>query len=107
MTEELKPCPFCDITPLHIDLIVDPQWAGSYVLCGNCGARGPCGPHGSEDWVIKQWNARHEPDELPEWVKEAIENEVGQNLNKRSQLFYCGFVQALNWVLSLRKPEKK
>lgn len=64
MNEELKRCPFCDITPLHIDLIVDPQWAGSYVLCGNCGARGPCGPHGSEDWVIKQWNARHEPDDV-------------------------------------------
>lgn len=93
MSEELKPCPFCGNDAIRImrEGYVDPEFVG----CPKC------------DVFMRprRWNARHEPDELPEWVKEAIENEVGQNLNKRSQLFYCGFVQALNWVLSLRKPE--
>ncbi len=73
------------------------------VMCRGCGACN--GWKDTVDEAIAAWNIRNESDELPEWVKNAIENEVGQNLNKRSQLFYCGFVQALNWVLTLRRGE--
>ena len=113
MTDELKSCPFCGepakiIESHRYDASVDPtppHWKVSCATIGCNGAAINIWRQSPED-AIAAWNSRHESDTLPTWAIEAIENEVGQNLNKRSQLFYCGFVQALNWVLALRKPEE-
>lgn len=63
---------------------------------------------------------RHEPDNLPEWAKHEINmhyimaaresSEIIRELNKNSPVavgdpYFSGYLAALRWVLSLRKPE--
>lgn len=57
---------------------------------------------------IEALNTRYEPDELPEWVKKEIKGRLYENVtimdatHPRIQVD----IAALNWVLSLRKPEE-
>lgn len=98
MTDESIPCPFCgstDIETFYNKTGVD------HLTCQYCGA------------TAKDWNTRHESGELPEWLKEAIENEIlgniviGSKYNGTRYAVHDSKIKALQWVLSLRKPENK
>lgn len=103
MTDELKPCPFCggegQISP------------DGEVYCKDCG----CCPDWDENDPIENWNTRHESDELPEWVKEAIEDMIQcifdiMSTNPQGYVKNCELlskVHVLERVHSLRKPEDK
>jgi len=64
--------------------------------------------------AIAAWNSRSEPignpDELPEWLKDAIENEILGHIalmksnNGVRYVINESKVKALEWVLSLHKP---
>lgn len=48
-TAEIKPCPFCAATELHVG-----RGAVVWVVCWNCGA---CGPQMNADWqAVDAWN---------------------------------------------------
>ncbi len=100
MSEELKPCPFCgsdDIETFYNRSGVD------HYTCQYCGA------------TAKQWNTRHEPYELPEWLIKEVRAQIdaiigirfGGRYSNQKALKRNGWIEALEWVLSLRKPENK
>jgi hypothetical protein len=131
MTDELKPCPFCHKEQPKIDDLdyygiirgdkdEDDGWSAQYE-CPYCYAMGPYVKGFSEedsaiDVAITAWNARHDSDELPEWVVNKLNDSIVD----------CGLLEAelkddndieeavrvgrrantLRWVLSLRKPEE-
>lgn len=100
MSDELKPCPFCGNDAIRImrEGYVDPEFVG----CPKC------------DVFMRprRWNARHEPDELPEWAIEGIRMRIEQNktniacsIDTDSRRRWSDENIILNMVLSLRKPE--
>lgn len=126
MSEELKPCPFCGEYPDKSCVIGEYNESGLYIRlqCPNadkeCLACGPwvlyLGDSTDEEDMFKQaseaWNTRHDPGELPEWLKEAIENEIlgniviGSKYNGTRYAVHDSKIKALQWVLSLLKPEE-
>lgn len=103
MPEELKPCPFCggegQISPDE-----------DIVYCIECGVS-----YADFDGktAIELWNTRHESEELPEWLKQAIKTRI-YNLSRMGGTFsdehtlrvYVREIEQLEWVLSLKPPEK-
>jgi transcription elongation factor Elf1 len=89
MTDESIPCPFCgsdDIETFYNRSGVD------HLTCQYCGA------------TAKDWNTRVEPDTLPSWAIDAI----NENMPRETMEYYAsGYRDALIWVLSLLKPEEK
>ena len=114
MSEELKPCPFCGCNEIIGNQYINRDMQDCYAIyCSNCDAtiRGY-----TESETIAAWNTRHEPDELPEWFVDAIKNRINWWVNhivmKAPELREgiadgAGHIDALKWVLSLRKPEVK
>ena len=101
MSEELKPCPFCgsdEIETFYNRSVVD------HYTCQYCGAS------------AKNWNSRHESDELPEWVRKAIETKIEKGREKQDKItrvgpsiereFWYNIIEALKWVLSIRRGEE-
>jgi len=115
MTDELKACPFCGAKAL----IVDDDGFRYLVACRNwrtCQARSPSTRYYNfKEHAIAAWNTRHEPDTLPQWAIEAIEQGieyaiVNANANQNypvKHARYFALCESLEWVLSLRKPEEK
>lgn len=110
MMEELKPCPCCG-HPAEIWEDCDDAGITFYnVGCSHCTI--------GTDWLYKRddcishWNARRESGEFPEWVKEAIDNEMLGHIAARTKyngiraVIHDSKIKALEWVLSLRKPEE-
>ena len=90
MSDELIPCPFCgsdDIETFYNRSGVD------HYTCQYCGA------------TAKQWNTRHEPDELPKWAIKEINTMKDWAMPNPEYGF--GFGDACDRILSLRKPENK
>lgn len=110
MTDELKPC-MCGGTAKY-DIItrydIGAYGSGSRyfeyrVICEKCGIRTETYNESEKLIPITVWNTRSELDTLPEWAKEAIMAELNDNRTRYEDDYYC---DALNWVLSLRKPEE-
>ena len=53
MSEELKPCPFCEGVCLYLHQETEEQWL---VVCLDCGASGPYAA--SDKQAISAWNRR-------------------------------------------------
>ena len=60
---EVKPCPFCGSTALHIS--EDDKGQARWVFCENCECDGPPVPHDLEcsreealDFILNAWNKR-------------------------------------------------
>ena len=101
MSEELKSCPFCgstDIESFYNRFGVD------HSTCQYCGAS------------AENWNTRHESDELPEWVRKAIDTRI-ENLSINKRMFdknhldcessHCeSVIWELQRVLSLHRGEE-
>lgn len=109
---DLKPCPFCGSS----GVIALEYYDGFCIMCSNCEIQ--TSREFSKTLVIEKWNTRHEPignsDELPEWLEDAIVNQIDvydtvlsiqlaevHERDTRSQ------IEALYWVLSLKKPEEE
>ena len=122
MSEELKPCN-CgaknseDCEMLQIQFVAQSENSSLkregtifYIRCLNCGYIGPlvlcpCGL--SKKKIFAAWNTRNESDELPGWVKDAIRNEISGLIEHLGESGYAEHtVDALNWVLSLRRGEE-
>ena len=105
MTDELKACPFCGGNRIAT--------SKNWINCINCGAMIQCDTENNNP--ITAWNTRHEPDTLPQWAIEAIEQGieyaiVNANANQNypvKHARYFALCESLEWVLSLRKPEDK
>ena len=102
MIAELKHCPFCGSDEL--------QWDGHYVECSNCHAQGPNLYLVPDNDRVRYWNARHESDELPEWLKDRIIDNYEYTERLKADAIMpevaerlTGYNSALEWVLSLRK----
>ena len=96
MSEELKPCPFCGGKSIMNGY--------RFIFCSDC--RAIIDHLCNQENGITAWNRRAEPEELPEWVKTAIRIEIGGLIEHLGESGYAEHtVDALNWVLSLRKPE--
>lgn len=120
MTEELKPCPFCGgngklIESHRYDASVDstpPHWKISCECIGCNGAAINIWRQTPED-AITAWNTRHEPYELPEWLIKEVRAQIdaiigihfGGRYSNQKTLKRNGRIEALEWVLSLRKSE--
>lgn len=108
MTEELKPCAHCGGTPA----IMKGPGGDVWIKCTLCGIQTESHPNLKS---VNEWNARHEPEALPEWVKEAIEKRIEKSREKQDKItrigpsvereFWYNRIDALKWVLSLRKPQ--
>jgi hypothetical protein len=112
MNEKLKPCPFCGKLPIIKNN--GPDFPGFVrVICqnvGNC----YCANMDHVQWwysveeAIFAWNTRAVPDELPEWAKAKIADEIKSvkyciELNNEEP---CTVLEALDWVLSLKRGEE-
>lgn len=97
MTADLLPCPFCGGKNMRYEP------TEQSIFCIRCGATGPYKhfPY-SPDEI---WNTRHEPDELPEWVLKLLRDTMYLFKPTDTQEFREGYVAAVEWFLSLRKPE--
>ena len=102
--EELKPCPCCG-HPAEIWEDCDDAGITFYsVGCSHCTI--------GTDWLYKRddcishWNARSEPDELPEWVLKLLRDTMYLFKPTDTPEFREGYVAAVEWFLSLRKPEE-
>ena len=125
MTDELKPC--CDYTTDIRCIFYESDEFGTRCRM-HMGVQNPnyddevirpksCNMHFTREEmqrVIAAWNNRHESDELPEWIRKAIEKNIDHRLQIINSYFgdhpygYHTFaVDLLKWVLSLRKPEEK
>ena len=118
MTGQLKSCPWCkskdiEIRPRScISTDVEKRFGSrsihKYMQCQSCGASGPdCY---SEEEAVAAWNTRHESDELPEWVIDAIGARVALfESDKHTWTIEMrdGALNSLYWVLYLRKPEEQ
>lgn len=106
MTEELKPCAHCG-HPAEMWEDCDDSGIPFYNIgCSNCTI--------GTDWLyhrddcIKAWNSRHDPVELPEWAKVAIEKEIFRLWAEYAKtgiprLDACA--RKLEWVLTLRRGD--
>lgn len=112
MTDELKPCAHCgnaEIKPMHVCNSNRPLYR---VKCYKCGMQTNLD---DKDKVIAAWNIRHESDELPEWVRDKIEDMIQSifdimSTNPQGYVKNCELlskVHVLERVHSLRKPEEK
>lgn len=101
MSEELKPCPGCG----HSDRIRVVNTRDKTVRIGCI-----CGWYVeayTDEAAIDAWNTRHKSDELPEWLTEAIIKQSTSLMeipDLDGQIH--GNMQALAWVLSLRRGEE-
>jgi len=111
MTDELKPllpCPCCNGTP---SLMYGPG-GDIWVKCPVCGLQTEMHPNNA---AITAWNRRAEPDGLPEWLREKIQGSIHNAYecldrsaplnNKRSNRNWSVLIDALEWVLSLRRED--
>lgn len=103
--DELKPCPFCGCNEIIGNQYINRDMQDCYAIyCSNCDAtiRGY-----TESEVIEAWNTRHDPDELPEWVKEAIEKAFEETGYLYRDIDDDGSLYAMlrQEILTLRKPE--
>jgi hypothetical protein len=116
MTDELKPCPFCGSD--------EQQRNGHYVECCNCHASGPdLYPTPDDEKVKDYWNTRHDPEEIPEWLKtwltetitncelladELMDKSVGNGTNGdiEEAVRLKRRANTFREVLSLKKPEE-
>lgn len=57
MSEELKPCPWCNSLNLRVSGYWDTD-LGCFVVCKICEAHGPI--YESEEFAVKAWNNRAE-----------------------------------------------
>jgi len=121
MTDEpltLLPCPFCD-NPAKFDILTKydsgPYGSGSRyfeyrVICPACEISTKIYDEGKQEQAIAAWNRRVEPfgnpDELPVWAREEIEQKYAFVSHDVQEGFNEGYMYALKWVLSLRKPEE-
>ena len=117
MTDELKPC-MCGGTAKY-DIITRYD-TGAYgsgsryfeyrVICEKCGIRTKTYDESEKLIPITVWNNRVEPDTLPSWAIEAIENEIfelWEEYAKTGIIRLDACARKLEWVLALRKPEEK
>ncbi len=107
---KLKPCPFCQG---HARLFLEDPKKGYSVFCHNCGIMTPFMP---VEQSITAWNRRAEPDGLPEWLREKIQGSIHNAYecldrsaplnNKRSNRNWSVLIDALEWVLSLKRGDE-
>lgn len=111
MSEELKSCPFCGCDEPMVMEHTSLDWV---IHCKKCHAK--TGRHHTLHGAIYSWNSRHESDELPEWVRKAIETRIEKSREKQDKItrvgpsiereFWYNRIEALKWVLSLRMGEE-
>lgn len=109
MTEELKPCEHCGNPAKWIQEIhqsPDSVRLG-YIRCSACEIR--TGSMLTKSEAIAAWNRREpigNPDELPEWLKEKIEERI-KILNKASKRYNVDInrIDELRWILSLHRED--
>jgi hypothetical protein len=105
---ELKPCPFCGSVPN-----IEQKLWGWMIYCTKCECvykNCNINPPMREETIIK-WNTRQESEEIPEWLKHDIKQHlyfIRHVKNPRTMTVEesMGYVEALEWVLSLKKPEE-
>ena len=128
MTDELKPC--CDYTTDIRCIFYESDEFGTRCRM-HMGVQNPnyddevirpksCNMHFTREEmqrVIAAWNNRHESGELPEWLKEKINERINfvdkqlvelrdiHDTSDDDQHLYI-LRSAMNWVLSLRKEEE-
>lgn len=127
MTDELKPC--CDYTTDIRCIFYESDEFGTRCRM-HMGVQNPnyddevirpksCNMHFTREEmqrVIAAWNTRHESGELPEWLKEKINERINfvdkqlaelrdiHDTSDDDQYLYI-LRSVMNWVLSLRKEE--
>ena len=105
MTDELKQCAHCGhsvefVYDKYAEINVDNPDPFGKIFCLGCGIQ--TGELMTLVEANTAWNSRREPDTLPSWAIDAI-NERLKRL-EYDQLYHR--ISELEWVLALRKPEE-
>jgi hypothetical protein len=107
MAERLTPCPFCGCKSIKLEIYKN-GYGSEYIraACTQCHCK-------TDGWnliegAITAWNARHDPDEIPGWMRGKIGAEERYHWKRNPATFanipyHEGFSDGLNWVLSLKR----
>lgn len=90
MTEQLKPCPFCEgVNVIH---------SGYRMYCHACGAEGPDADSADESAAIAAWNRRAQP------AQAGAEPVAWMFQNEETGLTECVDVQQVEWGFEKNNP---
>jgi hypothetical protein len=105
MINDLKPCPLCKSEAYVSTISHECEPDGYGVDCSVCGCQ--VNEYETIEQAIAAWNTRVESNEIPDWLKEKIDQgiEYGK-VNEHTHDRYKYLKESLKWVLSLRRDSE-